>query len=333
MKKYIVFGLAILCGQVVAAAETSLLPNESSIVGEVNGSQITLGDIQNKKIHELRSNLHKELENAFITEAIRRLRESDKAFGKISVPEPKDEDVRKFFDANNLSARGSYEQFAPQIRQYLTQMLTAREEYKLYKMAGDKGQASNNLVDPGPFLVTVPVETAYIQGAKKGSVMLLEFSDFQCPYCKKVQPALQQLVKKYSDKVAFGYRHYPLAFHQEADESAIAAECAREQGKFLEMHSGLYKQQKNQSVESLKKLAKDIGVKDLNKFNACLDGDKYRKLLARDMEVAQAAGINGTPAFVVGKFDSDKGIIQGEILAGALPIDQLEQALKRYLNK
>ncbi len=333
MRKYIVLGLAMMCGQVVAASESPLLPNEASVVGEVNGSQITLGDIENKKIHELRSDLHKELENAFITEAIRRLRESDKEFGKISVPTLSDQDVRKFYDDNNLSMRGSYEQFAPQIRQYLTQMFTAREEYKLYKKAGDKGQASHNLVDPGPFLVSVPVETAYIQGAQKGSVMLLEFSDFQCPYCKKVQPALQQLVKKYSNKVAFGYRHFPLAFHQEADESAVAAECAREQGKFLEMHAGLYKQQKNLSVESLQELAKKIGVKDLDKFNTCLKGDKYRKLLARDMEVAQSVGISGTPAFVVGKYDSDKGIIQGEILTGALPIDQLEQAIKKYLAK
>jgi protein-disulfide isomerase len=163
--------------------------------------------------------------------------------------------------------------------------------------------------------------------------MLLEFSDFQCPYCKKVQPALQQLVKKYSDRVAFGYRHYPLAFHQEADESAIAAECAREQGKFIEMHASLYEQQSNQSIESLKKIAKKIGVKDLPKFNSCLTSDKYRKLLERDMEVAQSVGINGTPAFVLGEFDSEKGIIKGEILTGAQPIDVIEAAINRYLNK
>jgi protein-disulfide isomerase len=211
--------------------------------------------------------------------------------------------------------------------------MQAREEYKLYKMAGDKGQVSNALVDPGPYVLTVPVETAFIQGAKDGSVMMLEFSDFQCPYCKKVQPALQKLVKKYSDKVAFGYRHFPLAFHQDADESAVAAECAREQGKFMEMHASLYKQQNNQSVESLKKIAKDIGVKDLDKFNSCLISDKYRKLLERDMEVAALAGINGTPAFVVGSYDSKTGIVKGEVLSGAQPVEVLEEALKKYLGK
>lgn len=333
MKKFFLIGLAIFSGQVFAAVNSSVLPNESSVIGEVNGKQITLGEVQNRKIHELRSKLYETLENAFISAAIQQLRKSNKEFGKISVPELKEKEVKDFYESNNLSMRGSYEQFAPQIRQYLKQMMLAREEYKLYQMAAKKGQASTKLVEPGPFLVTVPVETAYIQGAKKGSVMLLEFSDFQCPYCKKVQPALQKLVKKYSDKVAFGYRHFPLAFHQEADESAVAAECAREQGKFLEMHASLYKQQNNQSLENLKKIAKDIGVKDLKKFDSCLQGDKYRKLLARDMEVAESIGINGTPAFVVGKFDSEKGIVKGEILAGALPVDELEKALKKYLAK
>jgi protein-disulfide isomerase len=333
MKKFLLIGLVIFSGQAFGAVNSSVLPDESSIVGEVNGKQITLGELQNRKIHELRSKLYETMENAFISAAIKQLRKSNKEFGKISVPEPKEKEVKDFYESNNLSMRGSYEQFAPQIRQYLKQMMLAREEYKLYKMAAKKGQASTKLVEPEPFLVTVPVETAYIQGAKKGSVMLLEFSDFQCPYCKKVQPALQKLVEKYSDKVAFGYRHFPLAFHQEADESAVAAECAREQGKFLEMHASLYKQQNNQSVENLKKIAKDIGVKDLGKFNSCLQGDKYRKLLARDMEVAESIGINGTPAFVVGKFDSDKGMLKGEILSGALPIDELEKALKKYLAK
>ncbi len=333
MKKFIVLGLVMLSGQAIAASDGSLLPDESSVIGKVNGSEITLGDIQTRKIHELRSDLYKELENAFITEAIKRLSKTNKEFSKISVPKLKEEDIRKFYIDNGLNARGSYEQFAPQIRQYLSQMLQAREEYKLYQMAGDKGQASSRLVDPGAFVVTVPVETAYIQGAKEGSVMLLEFSDFQCPYCKKVQPALQKLVAKYRDKVAFGYRHFPLGFHQEADESAIAAECAREQGKFMEMHSRLYKQQGQQSIKDLKDIAKDIGVKDIQKFNTCLTGDKYRKLLERDIEVAGSVGISGTPAFVIGKYDSKKGVVKGEIMSGAQPVEALEEALVKYLDK
>ncbi len=333
MKNILVLLFAAISVQVAVASDDSVLPNDSSVVGAVNGKEISLGEIQNKKIHELRQDLHKEIENAFISEAIKRLRETNKEFDGISIPSLKETEIRKFYNDNGLNMRGSYEQFAPQIRQYLKQMMQAREEYRLYKTAEKKGQASSRLVDPGPFLVSIPVETAFIQGAKNGSVMLLEFSDFQCPYCKKVQPLLRDLVKKYRDRVAFGYRHFPLSFHQEADESAIAAECAREQGKFLEMHSSLYQQQGRQSVSDLKKIAVKIGVADTKKFNACLDGNKYRKLLERDMEVAESIGINGTPAFVIGKYDSKNGNLKGEILTGALPVDIITDALERYLSK
>lgn len=333
MKKLIVFVFVMLSAQVVASPEDSALPDESTVLGAVNGKDITLGDIQNRKIHELRKDLYKELENAFISEAIQRLRESNKEFGEISVPPTKEDDIRRFYNENGLAMRGSYEQFAPQIRQYLNDLMQAKAEFKLYQAAEKKGQTSSRLLEPGPFIVTVPVETAYIQGAKDGAVMLLEFSDFQCPYCKKVQPALRSLVKKYRDRVAFAYRHYPLAFHQEADGAAIAAECAREQGKFLEMHSRLYQQQSSQSVDELKEIAKDIGVADIRKFDTCLDGNKYRTLLDRDMEVAQSIGINGTPAFVIGKYDSKTGIIKGEILTGAQPIEVIAQSLDRFLAR
>ncbi len=332
MKKLLIIGLVIMSGQAVANDNT-VLPEESSVVGSVNGREITLGEIQNRKIHELRANLHKELENAFITEAIKRLSKTNKAFGEIKLPPLKEEEVRKFYDDKGLDMRGSYEQFAPQIRQYLNQTAQVKAEYKLYLEAEEKKQVTSNLVEPGPYLVSVPVETAFIQGAQKGSVMLLEFSDFQCPYCKKVQPSLRELVKKYRDQVAFGYRHFPLAFHTEADESAIAAECAREQGKFLDMHAKLYQQQGRQSVDELKKIAKDIGVADTKKFNTCLDEDRYRKLIERDMEVADSVGINGTPAFVIGAYDAKKGVLIGEVLQGALPVDVIDETLQHYLNK
>ena len=333
MKKVIVYGLAMLFGQAAAASGNSVLPNDASVIGTVNGKEVTLGEIRSKRIHELRRDLFKEIDNAFISEAINRLKKTDKAFADIPLPPMKEEEVRKFYDDNGLAQRGSYEQLAPQIRQYLQQMFRARIEFNLYKIASGKGQASSKLVDPGAYMVTVPLETAFIQGAKNASVMLLEFSDFQCPFCKKVQPIIQGLVKKYSDKVAFGYRHFPLSSHGEADESAIAAECAREQGKFLQMHARLYQQQSKQSIEDLQNLAKEIGVSDPDKFNTCLKEEKYRPLLNRDMEVAESAGITGTPAFIIGKYDSQKGVVVGELLTGAQPEDVFIKTLEKYLSE
>ncbi len=333
MKKVIVFGLALLFGQAVAAAGNSVLPTDSSVIGVINGKEVTLGELQNKEISEIRRVLFNRLENAFIAEAINRFKTSDKSFADIPLPPMKEEEVRKFFNDNDLSKRGSYEQLAPQIRQYLKDRFRAGIELNLYHQATKEGKAKSNLVDPGAYLVTIPLETAYIQGAKNATVMMLEFSDFQCPYCKKVQPTLQQLVKTYGDRVAFGYRHFPLAFHQEADESAIAAECAREQGKFIEMHQMLYQQQSKQSIGDLQDLAKKIGVADTDKFDACLKTEKYRPLLERDMEVAESVGITGTPAFIIGKYDSSKGVVVGELLTGAQPEDIFAKTLEKYLAK
>lgn len=332
MKKLIVFGLAMLFGQGVATAGNPVLPTEESVIGTVEGKEISLGEIQNRKIHELRLKLYKEIENAFISEAIKRLKVSDKGFGEVSLPELEESEVRKFYDDNNLAQRGSYEQLAPQIRMYLKKMFLAKIEYNLYKIAEGNGRVSSNMVVPGAFIVSVPVETAFIQGAVNGSVMMLEFSDFQCPFCKKVQPTIRNLVKTYSDRVAFGYRHLPLAFHQEADESAVATECAREQGKFLQMHERLYQQQRNQSMDQLKQLAKEIGIADLDKFNKCLAEDKYRAQVNRDMKVAASVGISGTPAFVIGKYDKKNGVVEGEILSGALPLDAFAKTLEKYLS-
>jgi len=332
MKKVIVLGLSMLFGQAVAVAGNAILPNEESVIGTVNGKNVTLGEVQTRKIHELRKDLFKEMENAFISEAIKRLRKKDKGFADIKLPEMKESEVRRFYKDNGLAQHGSYEELAPQVRQYLSQMMRARVEYNLYKLAGEKGQVSSKMVDPGAFIIKVPVETAFIQGATKGSVMVLEFSDFQCPFCRKVQPTVREMVKRYSDRVAFAYRHLPLSIHPQAEGSAVATECAREQGKFIQMHERLYQQQSNQSAAVLKKIAKDVGVKDMDKFNACLDEGKYRSLVKRDMEVAASVGISGTPAFIIGRFDSEKGVVEGEVLSGAQPLEVFVKIVEKYLS-
>ena len=333
MKRIIFFTLAVLLGQTAAASSDLVIPNEASVIGTVDGKKITLGEIESKKIHELRNDLYEEIENAFISEAINRLKKSDKEFAKIKLPQISEQEMRLFYDYNGLSQHGSYEQLAPEIKQYLQKRYRAKIEYGLYQVAVDKGLVSSNMVDPGAYVVTVPVETAFVRGAKNGSVMLLEFSDFQCPYCKKVQIIIDRLIKKYGDRVAFGYRHYPLAAHREADGSAVAVECAREQGKFIQMHERLYQQQSRQSTKDLQNLAKEIGVADLKKFNACLQDDRYLKLLNHDIEVAGAAGITGTPSFIIGRYDHSKGAVTGELLTGTMPEDVFTKTLEKYLSE
>ena len=202
-----------------------------------------------------------------------------------------------------------------------------------YSLALKKGWVISNLEAPSDFLLKGNIKTGYLRGNKKASVILLEYSDYQCPFCRRVQSTISKLLDKYKDRVAFGYRHFPLAFHKEADEAAIASECAREQGKFEEIHRILYSRQKAQDKEELKKYAREIKVKYPAKFDECLDSEKYRGLVNQDMKDGANLGITGTPGFFVGLFNPKSGEIQGEVLSGAQPYDAFQQALEKYLSQ
>ena len=202
-----------------------------------------------------------------------------------------------------------------------------------YSLALKKGWVISNLKAPSDFLLKGNIKTGYLRGNKKASVILLEYSDYQCPFCGRVQSTINKLLEKYKDRVAFGYRHFPLAFHKEADEAAIASECAREQGKFEEIHGILYLRQKAQDKEDLKNYAREIKIKSPVKFDECLDNEKYRGLVDQDMKDGANLGITGTPGFFVGLFNPKSGEIQGEVLSGAQPYDAFQQTLEKYLSQ
>ena len=124
-----------------------------------------------------------------------------------------------------------------------------------------------------------------------------------------------------------------MAFHKEADEAAIAAECAREQGKFEEIHATLFQNPKAQTIDKLKEYARNIKIKSPLEFDQCLDKEKYRGLVDQDLKDGSDLGITGTPGFFVGLFDSKSGEIQGEVLSGAQPYKAFKQAIDKYLSR
>ena len=324
--------VALLSGTAMAAPANPL-PTEQTAIGSIGDTVIRLEAIETRDIHELRVKLHEAIQQAFSARAISVLK-SDKTgnYGINDKIEITDAQVKAFYQSNDLSKRGPIEEVGPQIKKYLVALVQANTNQKLYLTALQRGDIKTGLAEPLAKLVEVPVDTAYLYGQEEGKVMLLEFSDFQCPYCQRVQPTLSSLLEQYGDKVAFGYRHFPLDFHNDADSSAIATECAREQGKFMEMHDQLYKQQRNQSVAELKEIAKKIEVADLGRFNTCLDSEEYRSLVSKDILDGRNAGINGTPGFIIGRYNAEKGVLEGELLSGAVPEGKFKAALEKYLK-
>lgn len=193
--------------------------------------------------------------------------------------------------------------------------------------------------NPGSFLETrgVALEPLMAQGARIGSdnapIVMVEFSDFQCPYCRTFwQEALPDIKKNYIDtgKVQLIYRNYPLDFHPGARPAALAAECAHEQGRWQTMHDVLFSQQAAQgqgtipfSVSDLKSWARQIPGLNTARFDQCMDSGKYNAKIEQDLQAGLQAGVSGTPAFFIGKRGG-----KGRLVVGAQPYSSFQKILE-----
>src|SRR6185436_18290933 len=169
--------------------------------------------------------------------------------------------------------------------------------------------------------VRVPAE-----GARKGSanakVTIVEFSDFQCPFCSRVVPTLAQIEKEYGKKVRVVFRHNPLPFHADAPLASEAAIAAESQGKFWEMHDKLFANQQNLKRPDLEKYAQELGL-DMGKFKGALDSGSGKKRIQEDMALAKQVGANGTPNFY----------IDGRNVVGAVPFEEFKKVIDDDLQR
>jgi protein-disulfide isomerase len=169
------------------------------------------------------------------------------------------------------------------------------------------------------------IEDDTIKGDKNAPVTIVEWSDFECPFCTRFyNDAYKQIDKEYiqTGKVKLVYRDFPLGFHQNAQKAAEAAECAGEQGKFWEMHDKLFEEGVSGGVNSFKQFAKSIGLSE-SKFDKCLDSGEMASEVSKDMQDGQAAGIRGTPGF----------IINGQLVSGAQPFENFKKVIEAELAK
>lgn len=160
-------------------------------------------------------------------------------------------------------------------------------------------------------------------GPDNAKVTIVEFSDFQCPFCKRFHDdTLDALIQKYGDKIRIVYRNFPLTtIHPEAQKAAEAAMCANEQDKFWEMHDLIYANQATMSVDLYKQFAEQLGL-DTQKFNDCLDSDKFADAIAADQRDGTSYGVTGTPTF----------FINGWRLVGAQPLASFEALIDKELG-
>ena len=159
-----------------------------------------------------------------------------------------------------------------------------------------------------------------VRGNARAPVTLVLFSDFQCPFCARVGSTLDQVRQAYGDKVRIVWKHQPLPFHPNALPAAEAAEAAREQGKFWEMHDRLFGAQRELSPQTYERIARELGL-DLKKFQAATSSGRFRARIQEDQQVAQRVGAGGTPTMFV----------NGERIVGAVPFEQVKAVIDRKL--
>jgi protein-disulfide isomerase len=206
-----------------------------------------------------------------------------------------------------------------QVRESIKQTQTRqlREEYI-------KGLRDENkvVVLLSPPRVQVAHDPKRLLGNPKAPVMIVEFSDYQCPYCHQIEPTVKKILAKYGDKVSFSYRDFPLtAIHQNAMIAAEASRCAEEQGKFWEYHDQLFA---SSSLEknSLIDYARNLKLDD-KQFDSCLTAEKYKADIDKDEQEGRTAGVNGTPGF----------FINGVFVNGAKPESEFTSVIDDELGR
>ena len=314
----------------VTGAENPNLP-----IAKYNDTIITLKDVdakigpQLKQFEKQKMELRQQAAEQIALEALAKLEaakvgQTDEQWVKgqleSKLPPPSDADILKVFEENKarMPPGSTVESMREQIIGFLQKDKGREIATKIFDDLKAKANYHMLLEEP-----RVQVEAkGPARGPEGAKVTIVEFSDFECPYCSKAEDSVNQVMEKYAGKVRLVFRHFPLNFHAHAPKAAEAAACAAEQGKFWEMHKQLFANQKALSVDELKQHAAAIGL-EKGKFDECLDSGKMKLLVDADSKAGGEVGVTGTPAF----------FINGKLISGAQPPSEFEKIIDAELKK
>jgi protein-disulfide isomerase len=235
------------------------------------------------------------------------------------VVPPTDAEVKKVYEERKGADAPAFDEVKKQIAEYLVQAQRKRFQQELITKLRAEAKVKV-LLDPPR--VEVSMGDSPAMGPKDAKVTLVEFSDYQCPFCGREREVIWQIVDKYKDKVRYVFKDFPLSFHRDAQKSAEAAHCAGDQGKYWEYNKKAFESQNALGVDDLKKYAKELGL-DTAKFDKCLDSGAYEAGVKKSLEEGAMAGVSGTPAY----------FINGIMLSGAQPPEAFVEIIEAELQK
>lgn len=299
-------GKTILVKEVNESAESDLFTAESEIynikkthLDQMIADKILAGEARkhNKSLDELRGEIRKEAEAAVT-----------------------DEKVKEFYEAHTFRFGGRMlEDVKGDVRQMLVEKEVYEKESKLVSELRKQHDIQIYLKEPSIEIDTAGQPT---RGPKSARITLVEFSDFQCPYCAKFKDSVDQIWKEYPNDVRQVFRHNPLPNHPKAKSAHHASVCAQRQGKFWEYRDILFMHPQGLDDTSLQSYAAMLGL-NMEEFDACMKDAEIDLGLDRDVEYAYSVGVRGTPT----------SFINGALVAGFRPYDQLKEIIEEKLNK
>jgi protein-disulfide isomerase len=233
------------------------------------------------------------------------------------VGEPSDAEVEGYYLAVKGQINKPLDEVKSQLRKAvrLLKVQQARQEYEDSLRA--KAEVAVLLQPP---VTRVSYDPARVRGNPNAPITIVEFADFQCPYCRQVQATLNDLLAKYKGQVKIAYLDFPLSIHAHAELAAEASRCAQDQGKYWEFHDAMFQDQSKLGEEDLVTSASKLGMDEAS-FRSCLKSGKYKAVIQQDVEKATKAGVTGTPAF----------FINGRFLNGAQPTAEFEKIINAEL--
>jgi protein-disulfide isomerase len=305
-------------------------PQSDQVVARVSGANLTIEDLQNVEGGKLlqaeyqyylneRKVLEELIDNRLLSDEARKKSMPLDQFLSTEVykgvKDPTEDQLEVYYEG--LDTQESYQSVRDDVLQHLRELRRSKARAAYVEQLRKDAKINILLMPP-----TAHVDTAkaYTQGKKNAPVVLVEFADYQCPYCQKVNPQIQQLKKEYGDALTVIYKDFPLPMHHGSEKAAEASRCAGEQGKFWEYHDVLF-YSKQLEVDELKEHARVLKL-DGDRFDACLDNGTEAGAVKSDLDEAKSLGLTGTPSFFV----------NDHFFSGVVDIAALKDIVNQQLN-
>jgi protein-disulfide isomerase len=331
IKNIVKFSILASAAFVLSAADDNMSRTNSPAVLEINGVKITLAQFE----HERPSALFK-ARNDYYTAQRKALEDYaddfilkqqaqkenltvaqllDKHVNSTIAPNPSEDALRLYYEG--VETTESFESARPKILDHIREKRIATAKKAYIQSLKDKSQIAILIDAP-----RTPVSLAHTPVRGAGApVTLIEYADYECPYCQQVQGELDKLEATYKGRLAFAYKDMPLPMHAHARKASEAAQCAGAQNKYWEFHDELMKT-RQLDVPQLKASAMKIGL-DTKAFDACLDGGQESAVIQANLDEATKLGLTGTPSF----------FLNGRFFSGVMNFDQLRQLVDEELKK